>query len=113
MWIGAQFTNLDEILVRLEQRIMERINAMAIDVTKITASAQRAEAGIESVLAALAATKTQLDGVSKELAAAVAANDPAAITAAQQQLDALAAGLDAESDKIAAATQAPASPAPA
>ena len=81
-----------------------------IDVSKIQAAADRANAGIESVLAVLAALTAQVKDLSDKLAAAIAANDPAAQLAVQNQLDTLAAGLNAEADKIAAATAAPAAP---
>lgn len=80
---------------------------MQVDVTRITAAASRANAGIESVLAILAETRSQLLAANKALADAIAANDPAATAAAQKALDDLAAGLETEADKAAAASQAP------
>lgn len=100
-----------EVLLRATVSKLNLLNskmeALMIDVTKITAAATRANAGIESVLAVLAEQSRQLKDLSAQLAAAIAANDPAAQKAVQDQLDALAAGLDTESDKIAAATAAP------
>lgn len=84
------------------------VEKMMIDVSKIKAAADRANAGIESVLAVLMALTGQVKDLSKQLADAIAANDPVAQKAVQDQLNTLAVGLDVESDRIAAATAAPA-----
>ncbi len=78
---------------------------MAVDTTQILAAAQRADAGIKSVLAVLSETRAQLLKANADLAAAIAANDPAATAAAQQQLSEIAATLNTDADAIASATQ--------
>lgn len=98
------YTKLSNQLVQItanQEKIM-------IDVAKIKAAADRANAGIESVLAVLASLTAQVKTLSEQLAAAIAAEDPAAQQAVQADLDKLAEGLNAEADKIAAATAAPA-----
>lgn len=84
---------------------------MMIDISKIRAAAERANAGIESVLGVVHEQVRQLKAVSDQLAAANAASDPVAQAAVQADLDKLAEGLSAEADKIAADVVAPAKPA--
>lgn len=99
----------DLVVIKTRLSILtNKVERMMIDVSKIQAAATRANAGIESVLAVLTALTGQVKDLSKQLADAIAANDPVAQKAVQDQLDALAVGLDTESDKIAAATAAPA-----
>lgn len=104
--LGEMSRKLDLIL-KVEQR-ME--NTMALDFTKIIAAAAKQQGTTNSVLQTLNDLKVGLDAANKALAAAVAANDPAAIKAAQDQLDSIATGIDTNDDAIAAAIAAPGTP---
>lgn len=79
-----------------------------IDISKIRVAAERANAGIESVLAVLQEQASQAKSLSEQLAAAVASADPVAQAAVQDELDKLAEGLTHEADRIAAQVFAPA-----
>lgn len=87
-----------------------QLELMMIDIAKIRAAAERANAGIESVLGVVHEQAKQIKSVSDQLAAANAASDPVAQAAVQVELDKLADGLSAEADKIAADVVAPAKP---
>lgn len=112
--LGTPDARTPSPIIRILQTAFEAVNRrldkLMIDVAKITAAAQRANAGIDSVLAVLGEATTQIAALSKQLADAIAAADPAAQQAVQTQLDTLADGLNAEADKIAAATTKPADP---
>lgn len=112
--LGTPDARTPSPIIRIMQTAFEavhrRLDKIMIDVSKITAATQRANAGIESVLAALGEASTQIAALAKQLADAIAASDPAAQQQVQTDLDALADGLNAEADKIAAATTKPADP---
>lgn len=97
---------LDDI-VRAEQQ-MER--EMALDFSKMLAAATKQTTVTNSVLQYLSDQSATLADIRKQLADAIAANDPAAVKAAQDALDAFAAGVDENDDKIAAAIAAPGTP---
>lgn len=78
------------------------------DTSKLQASAAVLEAKVDGLLVVLGTTSATLKTVSEQLAAANAANDPAAQKAAQEAIDAVVAGLDAESAKVDAANPPPA-----
>lgn len=90
--------------------INNKVERLMIDVSKIQAAVDRSKAGVDSVLALLASLVSQVKDLSKQLADAIAAADPAAQKAVQDQLDKLATDLNTESDAIAAATAAPPTP---
>jgi len=75
---------------------------MAISVAKLQASVTRLETDVDALLDLTAATQTQLEQVSAQLAAAIAANDPAALKAVQDAIDGIADHLDIESAKVEA-----------
>ena len=70
--------HFDRIMDVLGQ-IHRRVTAMAIDVSKLTAAEVQLVADVDVLLAASTAATTQLAAVSAQLAAAIAANDPAAL----------------------------------
>ncbi len=87
-------------IMDLLEHIHRRIDAMAIDVSKLTASEARLVGDVETLLAANAAASASLADISAKLVTATAASDPAATAAAQASIDAVAAALDAESAKV-------------
>lgn len=91
---------IDDLYTNLEK--------MMIDIAKIRQAAERANAGIESVLGVLHEQSVQLKEQAEKLTAAIASADPIAQAAVQAELDRLADGLASEADRIAAAVVAPA-----
>lgn len=71
---------------------------MAIDVTKLKAAVAKLTTVEESVLALITKIADNQKALAQQLADAIAANDPAAIQAAQTAID--------EADALAAAVQA-------
>lgn len=80
---------------------------MALDFTKIIAAAAAQTTVTNSVLQTLQSLGAKVADLSTQLAAALAANDPVAAAAVQTQLDALATGIQANDDQLAAAVVAP------
>jgi hypothetical protein len=91
-------------LLRNERR-ME--NEMQLDFTKMVAAAARQQSVTNSVLQVLQDFNAKIKDISQQLADALAANDPVAAKAAQDQLDALAQGVDDNDTKIATAIDTP------
>jgi hypothetical protein len=87
-------------IIELLEHIHRRIDAMAVDVSKLAASDARLVADVDTLLTANAAASASLADISAKLAAANAANDPAASAAAQAAIDAVVVALDAESAKV-------------
>lgn len=98
-----------DLLLKLERR-ME--NEMALDFTKMIAAAANQSTVTNSVLQTLQDLGAKVADLATQLAAAIAANDPVAQQAVQDQLDALATGIDDNDTKLAAAITTP-GPAPA
>lgn len=96
-----------DLVLKLERRMETE---MAFDFSKMVAAADKQLGVTNSVLQYLSDQGAALTDIRAQLAAAIAANDPAAMKAAQDQLDAFAAGVDANDDKIAAAIAAPGVP---
>lgn len=85
-----------------------KVEKLMIDVSKIQLAVDRSKAGQDSVIALLGTLVGQIKDLSKQLADAIAAADPVAQEKVQAQLDTLAADLDSETGKLAAAsTQSP------
>lgn len=98
-------------MLRLILKLNLRMESeMAFDFTKMAAAATKQQGVTNSVLQYLADQSVVLTDIRKQLADAIAANDPAAMAAAQKQLDDFAAGVDANDDRIAAAIAAPGTP---
>lgn len=105
-WMSDVTGKLDLIL-KTEQRTETE---MALDFTKMTAAAAKQVGVTNSVLQILGDLQAHVADLATQLAAAIAANDPAAQQAVQDQLDALATGFDNNDDKLAAAIAAPGVP---
>lgn len=75
---------------------------MALDVSKLVASEARLVGDVDALLTLNDTTSASLTTISQQLAAAIAANDPAALAAAQAAVDAAVVALDAESAKVEA-----------
>jgi hypothetical protein len=93
------------VLVLRTERRME--SEMALDFTKMVAAAAAQATVTNSTLQALQDLNAKIKDISQQLADALAANDPVAAKAAQDQLDALAQGIDDNDAKIAAAIANP------
>lgn len=77
-----------------------------IDTSKLLESARKQSTENASLRALIASVKDQLTTTKAELAAAIAANDPAAIAAAQKDIDDTVALLDADDAETEAALNA-------
>ena len=97
-----------DLVLKVERRLE---NEMALDFTKMVAAAAAQSTVTNSVLQALGDLGAKVADLSVQLAAAIAANDPVAQQAVQDQLDALAKGIDDNDAKLAAAITTP-GPAP-
>lgn len=83
-----------------------------IDTTKLLASAAKQSTENASLRALIVSVKDQLSITKDELAAAIAANDPLAIAAAQKDIDDTVALLDADDADTEAALAANVPPTP-
>jgi hypothetical protein len=92
------------LVLRTERRMESE---MALDFTKMIAAAAAQSTVTNGVLQTLQDLGAKVTDLSAQLAAALAANDPVAAQAVQDQLDALATGIQTNDDKIAAAIAAP------
>lgn len=92
--------------------IIERQGDITIDTTKILAAATRATTDSAALRALVKDVKASLEKSLEDLAAAVAANDPAAMEKAQADIDSATALLDTDSGETEAALSANVTPAP-
>lgn len=104
---AVELRQMLRLMLSLERRMeME----MAFDFSKMEAAATKQQGVTNSVLQFLSDQSVVLADIRKQLADAVAANDPAAMKAAQDKLDAFATAMDENDDKIAKAIEAPGTP---
>ncbi|SRR6266852_405569 len=111
------FLSVPEVLNRLDsiQRQLDLVlkverrmeSGMVLDFTNMIAAAAAQSTVTNSVLQTLKDLGAKVTDLSAQLAAAIAANDPVAIAAAQAQLDALAAGIQTNDTALAAAIVTP------
>lgn len=94
-------------------KILEGQKQMAIDTSKLLASAARATTDNASLRALIVSVKEQLTETKADLAAAIAAGDPAGIAAAQADIDTAVSKLDADDAETQAALASNVAPAPA
>lgn len=91
-------------------------NTMALDFSQLIAAANAQTTVTAGVLATLTELRAHAADLSAQLAAAIAANDPVAQAAVQQQLNDLATGIQSNDNALATAIattpDAPANPAP-
>lgn len=83
---------------------------MQLDFTKMIDAATKQQGVTNSTLQVLKDLNAKITDLSTQLAAANAAQDPVAQKAVQDQLDALATGINTNDDAIAAAIAAPGVP---
>jgi hypothetical protein len=86
-------------------KLNEKVDKMALDFTKLTADVTAERNTIDSAITLLTAINTELKDLHIKLADALAANDPAALAAAQAQIDALVVNVEANTGVLAAAVQ--------
>ena len=103
LW-AIELREMMALLLRTERRMESE---MALDFTKMIAAAAAQSTVTNGVLQTLQDLGAKITDLSAQLAAALAANDPVAAKAVQDQLDALATGIQTNDDKIAAAIAAP------
>ncbi len=96
---------------RLLNQILKGVGHLMITTEALVASQARLVADVETLLTAFGKAQADLATATAALAAAIAANDPVAMAAAQAQIDAVAQALGDEAAKVEAANPAPA-PAP-
>lgn len=103
------FEDRDEVMRRFDvlegktDLSLEKVESIMIDTSKLLESARKQSTENASLRALISSVKTQLATTKEELAAAIAANDPAAIAAAQKDIDDTVALLDADDADTAAA----------
>jgi Skp family chaperone for outer membrane proteins len=90
----------------------KKVNHMTINLDRLTADVAAIKTVDASILALFAAFVVQIKDLRDQLAAAIAASDPAAQQAVQDKLDALATDLETESAALSGAVTAntPAAP---
>ena len=79
---------------------------MSLNFDKLAADVAAEKTVIESAVALLTTLATELRTVQAKLDAAIAAGDPAAITAAQVQIDALASSVEANTSTLSTSVAA-------
>ena len=84
-----------------------RMEQMALDITKLTADVAAQTTVISSAVALITGLNSAVSDLKTQLAAAIAANDPAALAAVQAALDDLDAKLTANTASLAAAVPTP------
>jgi hypothetical protein len=99
--------------ISLLTQLNRKFDHMALDLTRLIKDISDLKTTDASILALITAFVAQIKDLSAQLAAAIAANDPAAQAAVQAQLDALAADVEGETASLSAAVAAntPAQPA--
>jgi hypothetical protein len=98
-WVMRRLDDLDRNMTLTKEHIM-------IDTRKLLESARKQSTENASLRALIVSVKDQLTTTKAELAAAIAANDPAAIAAAQKDIDDTVALLDADDADTEAALAA-------
>lgn len=91
--------------------VLNRQDNLMIDDTKILASVAAAKTQVDSLIALATQQNATMKDLSAQLAAAIAANDPAAIAQVQADLDTAAAALDTETQAVKDAIAANTAPA--
>ena len=79
---------------------------MSLNFDKLAADVAAEKTVIESAVALLTTLATELRAVQAKLDAAIAAGDPAAIAAAQAQIDALATSVEANTSTLSTSVAA-------
>jgi RPA family protein len=88
--------------------ILWSLNAMSLNLDRIKAAQEALHADVAKLLALQSKTKSEVETVSAQLAAAIAAGDPAGIAKAQADLDVIATSLEQDSAAIDAVEPDPA-----
>ncbi len=108
-------TETAERLRRIEQTLGHHTQALElimIDTSKILASVTAARTKIDSLIALANGQSATMKDLSAQLAAAIAANDPAAMAQVQADLDKAATDLDTETAAVQGAIDANTPPTP-
>jgi len=108
----ASAERMDGILHMLG-KISHKQDLLMIDTSKIIAAVAAERGKVDSLIALANSQSASMKDLAAQLAAAIAANDPAAIAQVQADLDKAATDLDSESAAVQAALDANGNPAPA
>lgn len=95
-----------DVAMRKLDLIVQRTDSIMIDTKKILEAATRSTTDNASLRALMRDTKTSLEKSIADLAAAIAANDPVAMAAAQKDIDDATALLDTDNAETKAALNA-------
>jgi ABC-type transporter Mla subunit MlaD len=90
-------------IITLITQLNRKFDHMALDLTRLIKDISDLKTTDASILALITAFVAQIKDLSAQLAAAIAANDPAAQAAVQAQLDALAADVEGETAALSKA----------
>jgi len=104
------FRNRDRIIlyradINLEC-LIRKVDGMALDITKLTADVTAQSTVISSAVVLITGLNASISDLKTQLAAAIAANDPAALAAVQAALDDLDAKIASNTAALAAAVPA-------
>lgn len=97
---------------RHDALILQRTSRMELNLERLKAAHEGLKSDVTKLLALQNKTQIQVETISAELAAAIAANNPVGIAKAQADLDTMATSMEEESRQIDAVAPDPA-PAPA
>lgn len=90
---------------------LRRLTDMALNLDRIKAAHEALHSDVAKLLTLQSKTKLEVETVSAQLAAAIAAGDPVGVAKAQADLDAIATSLEQDSAAIDAVEPDPAAPA--
>ena len=97
--------NIHQATYALVINLTKKVDKMALDFSKLISDVTAERNTIDSAITLLTAINTELKDLRIKLADALAANDPAALSAAQAQIDALVINVEANTGVLAAAVQ--------
>lgn len=98
--------NVHYAIYNLLAALTQKVNIMSLNFDKLAADVAAEKTVIESAVALLTTLATELRAVQAKLDAAIAAGDPAAIAAAQAQIDALATSVEANTSTLSTSVAA-------
>jgi hypothetical protein len=95
--------NIHQATYYLLLNLTAKVDKMTLDFTKLAADVAAEKTVIESAMSMLIALATALNSLKAQLEAAIANADPAAMAAAQAQIDSLASDVEAHTSTLASA----------
>jgi hypothetical protein len=101
-----------DVLIHKDDLLLNSMGKLMLDSSRLLASATAATTKIDSLIALATSQTATMKDLSDQLAAAIAANDPAAIAQVQADMNTAADTFDLEGNKAQAAVDANTPPAP-